>query len=320
MSHRPPNSFSRLKGAPDFKTSKPECLALIIFYLVAGLILLFATFFDREVSSTIMNRSSIVGWFFQNYGTRGPNIVLFVCFQTIAWVTYFARNRGALRWVLTTFFLILAMNQLLLSLNGYFAYTLAVLLNGEVKQVANPGVSQLIWSLLITFGLSIIFYRYIDNRTEEERQYLLRAAVMGIALVFVVSLIIGDLKLHWGRYRPFQMDADMGRFTPWYHPNGSNGHYSFPSGHTTSGWLLLYLPFLLPRSWRTAQKYFVILTVTIAILTALSRVRYGAHWLSDVTAASIIVFSTIFLFSRVLEAHFVKSQPSDGWQIRKRES
>lgn len=313
MSHIPQNMRAQLTGKSDFKTSKQERFAILIFFLIAGLILLFATFFDREVSRTVMDRSSIVGWLFQNYGTRGPNIVLFTCFQTIAWIMYFSQNRGIQRLFLTSFFLVLSLNQLLLSLNGYFAYTLAVLLNGEVKQVANPGVNQLIWSLVVTFALSIIFYRYLENRTQEERQYLLKAAIVGIALVFVVSLIIGDLKLHWGRYRPYQMDADMGRFTPWYHPNGSNGHYSFPSGHTTSGWLLVYLPFLLPRSWRRVQKYLLTVTVGIAIITALSRVRYGAHWLSDVTAASIIVFSVIFLFSRVLEAHFVESPPDDGW-------
>ncbi|MFC4760348.1 phosphatase PAP2 family protein [Fructobacillus durionis] len=253
-----------------------------------------------------MNRSSLVGDFFQKYGTKGPNIVLFSCFEIIAWTIYCSKRARLERLLLTATFLIFAMHQVLLGVNGYFAYTLARLLNENIKTVADVGLQEWIAAFAFTVVISYFFYRYVEQQEGAERAYLLKAAVFGIALVFIVSVIIGDLKLHWGRYRPFQMDANMSQFTPWYQPNGSNGHFSFPSGHTTSGWLLVYLTFLLPRSYRQAQKYVLILTVILAVTIALSRVRYGAHWLSDVTAASLIVGSMIFITSRVLKAHLIE--------------
>ncbi|MBS9336184.1 phosphatase PAP2 family protein [Fructobacillus papyrifericola] len=294
--------------AEAFEETEGERLAFSLFYGLAIALLLFASFFDQSVSRVVMDRQSIVGAFFQKYGVFGPNIVLFASFQIVAWASFFSKRGLIQRLALTTVFLLLATNQVLLSLKGYFAYTLARILNGEGRQVGDPELGQWLVGLALSLALSACFYFYLKNRREEDRQYLLKAALYGIALVFIVSLLIGDLKLHWGRYRPFQMDATMSQFTPWYHPNGANGHYSFPSGHTTSGWLMTYLPFLLPRSWRKSQRILLIVTVTLAIVIALSRVRYGAHWLSDVTGASLIVFSMILLVSRLLPAHFVEEK------------
>ncbi|MCK8617219.1 phosphatase PAP2 family protein [Fructobacillus parabroussonetiae] len=296
----------------SFETSSAERIGLLIFYLLALSLFLFASFFDRQVSQAVMDRSSVVGAFFQKYGIFGPNILLFSAFQIIAWVSFFSNYRLLQRFLLTSLFILLATNQLFFSLKGYFAYTLARLLNGQGHSVADPVLGQWLLGIALSAVLSIVFYFYIAQQSDSERRYLLKAAMFGIALVFVVSLVIGDLKLHWGRYRPFQMDAAMRQFTPWYHPNGSNGHYSFPSGHSTSGWLMVYLPFLLPRSWRRQQQFLLMMTVALAITIALSRVRYGAHWLSDVTAASLIVFSMVFLFSRLLGAHFVEAKTAKG--------
>ncbi|MBS9334528.1 phosphatase PAP2 family protein [Fructobacillus sp. M1-13] len=292
----------------NFEATHGEKIGFAVFYLLAFLVLLLASFYDRSVSQGVMDRSSAVGQFFQEYGIRGPNIILFSSFQLIAWATFFSNGSRVQRLLITAVFLILSMNQILFSLKGYFAYTLAQLINGDIIGVEDPKLIQWCSAFVMTVLLSFLFFFYLKKRSEEERRYLLKAAVFGIVLVFLVSLTIGDLKLHWGRYRPFQMDQQMSQFTPWWQPNGSNGHFSFPSGHTTSGWLLVYLIFFLPRSWRKAQSLLLIVTVTLAITIALSRVRYGAHWLSDVTAASLIVFSYVMLISRLLRAHFVESE------------
>ncbi len=46
----------------------------------------------------------------------------------------------------------------------------------------------------------------------------------------------------------------------------------------------------------------------MGILTGLSRVRIGAHWLSDVTVSSILTGLLIFAASRLIGAHFVENQ------------
>lgn len=142
--------------------------------------------------------------------------------------------------------------------------------------------------------------------------YLIVVAVVGIATVFIAQTMIGEMKTLWGRFRPYEMTTVSGHafseFTLWYHMNGANGHNSFPSGHTMSGWLFLYLALFVPRENIAAQKKMTIFGIAVGILTGLSRVRIGAHWLSDVTVSSILTGLLIFAASRLIGAHFVENQ------------
>ncbi len=73
-----------------------------------------------------------------------------------------------------------------------------------------------------------------------------------------------------------------------------------------SGFLFLYLTFFVPRENRSWQKGMTIFGLAMGTLTALSRVRIGAHWLSDVSMSALIVGTIIFLASRLLGAHFIE--------------
>lgn len=75
-----------------------------------------------------------------------------------------------------------------------------------------------------------------------------------------------------------------------------------------SGWLFLNLTFFVPRSNYLWQKRLTIFGLAMGLLTALSRVRIGAHWLSDVTVSSLLVGLMVFIASRILQAHFVENQ------------
>ncbi|MBS9338466.1 phosphatase PAP2 family protein [Fructobacillus sp. M2-14] len=304
--HTPAVSRSTLYQDEPFKTRPIEKLLLTLFLSVGFVTLLIAAFFDQNITKAVMDRSSDFGHFFQVYGTKGPNIVLFVAFQLLAWYSFFKMGGKVLKFFMTTGFLGLSMGQILFGLNGYFGYTLATFINGTTKHVPDPKPGAFLFSLAVTAVISVLFYLGLRNKNDDDLEYLKNAAIVGIALFFVVSFVIGDLKLHWGRWRPFEMDGNFSQFTPWFHPNGSNGHVSFPSGHTTSGWMMLYLPFYFTRDNRLFQRIFTTLGIVLAITIALSRVRYGAHWLSDVTAASLIVGSLVFMASRLLKAHFVE--------------
>lgn len=56
------------------------------------------------------------------------------------------------------------------------------------------------------------------------------------------------------------------------------------------------------------KKKMTIFGIAMGILTGLSRVRIGAHWLSDVTVSSILTGLLIFAASRLIGAHFVENQ------------
>lgn len=283
--------------------------------------LLVATFFDKNVTNAVMDQNSIFGNIFQNYADQGAGIVLFAAFEIIAWTIWRRVQDEVLRYVMTIGALAFAFNQMLAILQDMLSYTYSMLNNlskGIPMGVANntsavknyPEVLRWGLAVILTVVLSLFFYNWLQSKSDADIRYLVTAALVGIAVVFIAQTTIGEMKSLWGRFRPYEMTTvagnTMSEFTPWYHLNGINGHNSFPSGHTMSGWLFLYLVFFVPRGNISAQKKMTIFGIAMGILTAMSRVRIGAHWLSDVTVSSIIVGLIIFMASRLLAAHFVE--------------
>ncbi|WP_188353391.1 phosphatase PAP2 family protein [Leuconostoc pseudomesenteroides] len=305
----------------DFQTTNSEKKILTILLGVGVLSLLVATFFDKNVTNAVMDQNSIFGNIFQNYADQGAGIVLFAAFEIIAWTIWRRVQDEVLRYVMTIGALSFAFNQMLAILQDMLSYTYSMLNNlskGIPMGVANntsavknyPEVLRWGLAVILTVVLSLFFYNWLQSKSDADIRYLVTAALVGIAVVFIAQTTIGEMKSLWGRFRPYEMTTvagnTMSEFTPWYHLNGINGHNSFPSGHTMSGWLFLYLVFFVPRGNISAQKKMTILGIAMGILTAMSRVRIGAHWLSDVTVSSIIVGLIIFMASRLLAAHFVE--------------
>lgn len=305
----------------DFQTTDSEKKILTILLGVGVLSLLVATFFDKNVTNAVMNQNSIFGNIFQNYADQGAGIVLFAAFEIIAWTIWRRVQDDVLRYVMTIGALAFAFNQMLAILQDMLSYTYSMLNNlskGIPMGVANntsavknyPEVLRWGLAVVLTVVLSFFFYNWLQSKSDADIRYLVTAALVGIAVVFIAQTTIGEMKSLWGRFRPYEMTTvagnTMSEFTPWYHLNGINGHNSFPSGHTMSGWLFLFLVFFVPRGNISAQKKMTIFGIAMGILTAMSRVRIGAHWLSDVTVSSIIVGLIIFMASRLLAAHFVE--------------
>ena len=305
----------------DFQTTSSEKKVVTVLLGLGVVSLLVATFFDKNVTNLVMNQNSIFGNIFQNYADQGANIVLFAAFEIIAWTIWRRIQDDVLRYVMTIGALAFAFNQMLAILQDMLSYTYSMLNNlskGIPMGVANntaavknyPEVLRWGLAVILTAVLSVLFYNWLQSKSDADIRYLITAALVGIAVVFIAQTTIGEMKSLWGRFRPYEMTTvagnTMSEFTPWYHLNGINGHNSFPSGHTMSGWLFLYLVFFVPRGNISAQKKMTIFGIAMGILTAMSRVRIGAHWLSDVTVSSIIVGLIIFMASRLLAAHFVE--------------
>lgn len=305
----------------DFQTTSSEKKVFTVLLGLGVVSLLVATFFDKNVTNLVMNQNSIFGNIFQNYADQGANIVLFAAFEIIAWTIWRRIQDDVLRYVMTIGALAFAFNQMLAILQDMLSYTYSMLNNlskGIPMGVANntaavknyPEVLRWGLAVILTAVLSVLFYNWLQSKSDADIRYMITAALVGIAVVFIAQTTIGEMKSLWGRFRPYEMTTvagnTMSEFTPWYHLNGINGHNSFPSGHTMSGWLFLYLVFFVPRGNISAQKKMTIFGIAMGILTAMSRVRIGAHWLSDVTVSSIIVGLIIFMASRLLDAHFVE--------------
>jgi lipid A 4'-phosphatase len=124
------------------------------------------------------------------------------------------------------------------------------------------------------------------------------------ALVFLVmatalgpGLIANTLlKDHWGRARPYQIEAFGGtrQFTP--APLSAaqcERNCAFVSGHAALGFSLVSFAFLLPFGWR--RKMAIAGALAFGALVGLGRIATGRHFLSDVVYAGLIVFATSWL-------------------------
>jgi lipid A 4'-phosphatase len=124
------------------------------------------------------------------------------------------------------------------------------------------------------------------------------------ALVFLVaSMAAGPgllantlLKDHWGRARPVQIEAFGGahRFTPAPLPaTECERNCAFVSGHAALGFSLVAFAFLLPPG--RSQRCGIIAALGFGALVGLGRIAQGAHFLSDVLYAGLLVYGVTAL-------------------------
>jgi membrane-associated phospholipid phosphatase len=85
------------------------------------------------------------------------------------------------------------------------------------------------------------------------------------------------LKASFGRWRPSEAPGDPGRFEPF------SGHYSFPSGHTSTAFSLVTA-----LDAETRTRWVPAIGYPLVAITGWSRVRDLEHWPSDVIAGAAI--------------------------------
>ena len=109
------------------------------------------------------------------------------------------------------------------------------------------------------------------------------AAKVGLTLMFVAGFVtVWAIKIPWGRwtYRDILDAGNTALFTPWYLPQGNNGHHSFISGHTALSFVVIgFILFL--KKGSNARNILLPVLLLWGIVGALSRVVIGAHFASD---------------------------------------
>lgn len=151
-------------------------------------------------------------------------------------------------------------------------------------------------TLALVIGLQFLFRLVPEDRLEALRP----VARVALALMLVAGFAtVWAIKIPWGRwtYRDILEAGDASLFTPWYLPQGSNGHFSFISGHTATAFTVMPIAYVFARSRRL---FTVAMAIAIAwgILSAISRVVIGAHFASDTLFAAGLTISWFAFFSR----------------------
>ena len=147
--------------------------------------------------------------------------------------------------------------------------------------------------LLITAFFGMTAFLMSEKSLKKYFGTACRCAIVGVATFF----IIWAFKLTWGRVRFRQGGSDPEVFTPWYLPQGFNGYYSFPSGHTANATVIFssvfYLKFL-PEKYKKYKPLIVTLLALWIVFVAFSRVLIGAHFLSDVLFGAAITLAIVY--------------------------
>jgi membrane-associated phospholipid phosphatase len=257
-------------------------VALSIVFFAAAV---FTAFYDMSVSTRFVNAEA--GWavFFEAYGKLPGLLVGLV--GAVALGANLRHESRSYRPLL----------GLLLFVIGSLVSVFAIQILGGSK--VNVGELRQSGTLALAIGAPVLLaiLAWFLSRSET----IANVRVHRFGRVTTFTLLIGNLiliqglKQLWGRVR-FRDLTEVTDFTAWYLPQGMTGDASFPSGHTGMGWLLLPLILLIPEENRAGRVSAGVLVSAFAIAVALSRVKIGAHYLSDVLFASAIEIG-VFAFA-----------------------
>lgn len=212
---------------------------------------------------------------------------------------------------------------------NFFGYYNTLVSTGMATAIVNT-----IWNIC-GFALIIICYLILKKISKKYARELEFMAVAALALYYSDN-IINILKEHFHRIRFREMVAysngiigddgavhslhdvaftrdminktDFHWFTHWYEIGKDDGVVwhdprSFPSGHTSAA---SYAFLLVPLATRCKKlsKYFVpayILGVGYVMAMGLSRMMRGAHYMTDVTGAGLIMFTLMLVIIFALD-------------------
>jgi membrane-associated PAP2 superfamily phosphatase len=161
------------------------------------------------------------------------------------------------------------------------------------------------WGLAISVSLSML-----TKVVSPQSRLLVRPrSIVFVLATFALGpglIVNGVLKTYWGRARPREILEFGGgsTFSPaWFPSDQCVGNCSFVSGEAASAFFLVTVVFLVARDWRPAAALFAI---AIAGVISLARIAGGAHFLSDVLIAWLVVLLVIAVLNQLV----LRSLPS----------
>lgn len=256
---------------------RSRLLACIGFVLFAGLAVLFGLY-DLKISQAIVNEENAFGRFLEVFGELiAP---LFAGLAGLTIVVYFYRDREAA---------CRRIKMLLGALVGLAGISYSALVYNKL------GVTASLVAVLVTGLLFGLCAAWLLRQSPDRLYELVKIAGTTVCFLIAVLVIVNIFKIFWGRVR-FREMTDLAQFSPWYDPQGINGHRSFPSGHTANAATLWALTLFVPICRKTWQKVLCYAVPAAVIVTmAVSRVLVGAHYSSDVLFGAAITIALFYL-------------------------
>nr|WP_040535863.1 phosphatase PAP2 family protein [Schleiferilactobacillus shenzhenensis] len=277
-----------------------------------------ATAVDLPLSNAVIDYGSWFGTFFQTFG-EFPLYFVYIISGEIAMAyawrrqdkPLFAGSLGLGGFVLTAW----QTKQYVNETGSYFAAVQNNLKIGQPIGKANSDSAAVtlsvaanitVWLILLVL-VTISVQLWLSKKSDDQVARLLVIAVFATAAAWFAAEANATLKQDWGRVRPYELNKSQSDFTSWLHPNGNNGHKSFPSGHTMAATLAIVLSWF--ATGKARQRWFVF-GIVWGALVALSRIRIGAHFFSDVTFSFFLTALIIYIFAELMT--YLQTPGDDG--------
>ena len=273
--------------------------ALLLACMIAGSI------YDFQISSFLYpGKESSFGQFFAAFGEL-PAFLALIC----AGVLLF-RHRGCLRRDWNVLFLIGAFG---LIFGGIFLSVHEATDNVPAMPAWVPLLVTVFFAALCSAALLLV-------TSGAQGKTVIRFVLTLIFVCVGTMLLINIIKVPWGRAR-MRLIASTGNasyFTPWWKAGSalknqlvaegvsSDEFRSFPSGHTACAacaMLMILVPTIC-RRLHDKEKLFMAIGAAWTAVVAFTRLRMGAHFLSDVCVSSLLTIGLgafavwLFYFNR----------------------
>jgi lipid A 4'-phosphatase len=153
-------------------------------------------------------------------------------------------------------------------------------------------VPWITWTIF-TLGVAAALWLFLVGRPIwrlDRKAVIFLLATIALGPGFLANTILKD---HWGRARPSQIEEFGGtrQFTPAPLPaTECASNCSFVSGHAALGFSLVVFAFLLPPGG--LRRRITVIALVIGAVVGVGRIAQGAHFLSDVVFAGLLVFGT----------------------------
>lgn len=241
----------------------------LIPYVVASICLFIGTFFDYQIDAFLYQPNHIFGIVFERY---------------ILWLMIVA----------TTFVF-----TMLRRLHHNFIYLIPEIVCSinaviEISKYVFPIKDHVFLGCLLVCGVFSFCNMLVYGMPRARLERFEKKGVFFICVLLTAIVITFIIKNFWGRVR-FRDLQSMSEFTSWYLPQGMNGNYSFPSGHSTSASAVLSLLVISKQHVKQKVSLPVVIFVYGFIMSmVVARMMMGAHYLSDVAVGFMITY-TVFL-------------------------
>ena len=275
----------------------------VIFMIIAGI-------FDLQISKAVHTPNSFFGNFFAEIGEFPLNIAPLVSFTIIY---------QYIPWENKQYKPIKALSVVGVIAGGliFWRYLANHLFDSELLFL---NVYVIVFGLVTAF-IAIVLTNSLDKELIKK---LIIFALFYLAVAYALRLFVAITKETWLRLRFNYMNPETYEgFTPWWKINftvrgrehlayeefRTTAFRSFMSGHTTGAGACFAI-IILPDLFDTLKKYrkfFYIAPLMYTFAVALSRVVIGAHFLSDVIAATMSSYVIAILLRNLFLSKKVKS-------------